>query len=288
VMETLKQNTSEVLVKQTSKVDERKWHEQINWVNVAILFGTPIAAIIGVFITPLRWETLLFSIIYYFFTGLGITAGYHRLWSHRAYKATRVVEYFLMFGGTGALEGSIKWWCGDHRVHHRYTDTEKDPYDAREGFWWSHMGWMLHKPDPKNKVKSDIRDLQADPMINFQHKHYAWFGPLMAFIFPTLVAGLFWGDYLGGYFYAGACRLLFVHHSTFCVNSLAHYFGAKSYDDARSPRDHILTAIVTLGEGYHNFHHEFPMTIVMEFVSLIMIQPNGLFLDFPWLVQLLS
>jgi len=120
------------------------------------------------------------------------------------------------------------------------------------------MGWMLVKPDKRYSVKADIRDLQADPWIQFQHKHYAWLGPMMAFVLPSLIAGLGWGDYSGGYFYAGACRLLFVHHSTFCVNSMAHFFGSHTYDDARTPKDHLLTAFVTLGEGYHNFHHEFP------------------------------
>jgi len=108
------------------------------------------------------------------------------------------------------------------------------------------------------KVKADIRDLQEDPMINFQHKHYGWLGPLMAFGVPTLVAGLLWGDFWGGFLYAGALRQVFVHHSTFCVNSVAHLLGSHTYDDERSPRDNLLTAFVTFGEGYHNFHHEFP------------------------------
>jgi len=95
-------------------------------------------------------------------------------------------------------------------------------------------------------------------MINFQHKNYLWMGLGMAFLVPTLIAGLLWGDYWGGFVYAGVCRLIFVHHSTFCVNSMAHYFGSHTYDDERTPRDHIFTALVTMGEGYHNFHHEFP------------------------------
>lgn len=163
-----------------------------------------------------------------------------------------------MLGGTGALEGSIKWWCGGHRVHHRYTDTPRDPYNINGGFWYAHMGWMLVKQDPRYVVKSDIRDLKADPMINFQHTHYGWFGPLMAFVVPSLIAGLLWGDYRGGYFYAGVVRLLFVHHNTFCVNSVAHYFGGYTYDDEYSPKDNLITAFFTFGEGYHNFHHEFP------------------------------
>jgi len=109
-------------------------------------------------------------------------------------------------------------------------------------------------------------------MINFQHRHYGWLGPLMAFVVPTLICGLAWGDYRGGYFYAGACRLLFVHHSTFCVNSVAHFFGSHTYDDDRSPRDHLITAFLTLGEGYHNFHHEFPNESYPSFNKKLLLE----------------
>jgi stearoyl-CoA desaturase (delta-9 desaturase) len=143
-------------------------------------------------------------------------------------------------------------------VHHRYTDTPKDPYNAQGGFWYAHVGWMLIKPDPANHAKADIKDLDRDPLIRFQHKYYLYVGPFCAMVFPTLIGGIFWGDWAGSFFYAGAARLFFVHHSTFCVNSVAHYFGEHSYDDDRSPRDHFITALVTFGEGYHNFHHEFP------------------------------
>lgn len=105
------------------------------------------------------------------------------------------------------------------------------------------------------KPHFDIDDLESDPMVMWQNRHYAWLAPFMAFVFPTLVAGLGWGDWMGGYFFAAVARLVFVHHATFCVNSLAHWLGEQPFADEHTPKDHFLTAFVTLGEGYHNFHH---------------------------------
>jgi len=202
--------------------------------------------------------TFIWSVVYYYMTGVGITAGYHRLFAHRAYKARQPFKFIIMMLGSGAVEGSVRWWARDHRAHHRYTDTNKDPYNANHGFWYSHMGWMLLKQDPNSIGRASIEDLNQDPWIRWQHKYYVFISLFMGVIFPTLVAGLFWGDWKGGYFFAGVLRLCFVHHSTFMVNSLAHYLGSHSYADNHTPRDSVITAVLTLGEGYHNFHHEFP------------------------------
>lgn len=163
-----------------------------------------------------------------------------------------------MMAASGAVEGSIRWWCRDHRAHHRYTDTDRDPYNAHKGLIYSHLGWMLLKQNPQNIGRADISDLNSDPMIRFQHRHYGLFALVFGFVFPTIVAGLGWGDWKGGFYFAAVTRLIFVHHATFCVNSLAHYLGDTTYDDKHTPRDHFITAILSLGEGYHNFHHEFP------------------------------
>ena len=198
------------------------------------------------------------AVIYYFATGLGITAGYHRLWAHTSYSATWPLRVFLAAVGGGAVEGSVRWWARDHRAHHRYTDTEKDPYSVRKGLLYSHFGWMLMKQNPKRIGRTDISDLNEDPVVVWQHRHYLKVVLFMGLILPTFVAGLGWGDYLGGFVYAGILRIFFIQQATFCVNSLAHWLGDQPFDDRNSPRDHILTALVTLGEGYHNFHHEFP------------------------------
>jgi stearoyl-CoA desaturase (Delta-9 desaturase) len=102
---------------------------------------------------------------------------------------------FLIFAASGAVEGSIRWWCRDHRAHHRYTDTNKDPYNAHKGLLFSHIGWMVLKHNPNEVGRVDISDLNADPMIVIQHKYYGLFAIMMGFVFPTLVAGLGWGDY---------------------------------------------------------------------------------------------
>lgn len=234
------------------------WYMHINWINTILTVIIPfIGFVLAPFTTP-QWKTIVWAFVYYFFTGLGITAGYHRLWAHRSYRGTLPLRLFLAFLGTGAGQGSIKWWSNGHRTHHRFTDTDKDPYNARRGFWYSHMGWIVFKQNPKLKARTDISDLNEDPIIRFQHRHYIPLLALSSFVFPSLFAGLLWGDYYGGYVYAGILRLFVVHQSTFCVNSLAHWIGEQPFDDIRSPRDHVLTALATLGEGYHNFHHEFP------------------------------
>ena len=206
----------------------------------------------------------------------GITAGYHRLWAHRAYNASKPLQYALAMAGAGAVEGSIRWWSRGHRAHHRYTDTDLDPYNAHQGFWYSHIGWMLIKPRRKLGV-ADISDLSKNEVVRWQHRWYITLLLIFGFVVPTAIPGLLWGDWKGGYFFAGTARLVFVHHvrflfysphlpvslvhgqSTFCVNSLAHWFGEAPFDDKHTPRDHVITALVTIGEGYHNFHHQFPM-----------------------------
>jgi stearoyl-CoA desaturase (delta-9 desaturase) len=223
-----------------------------------LLTTTPIIAVYGIANTKLQTSTLILSIVWYFATTMSITAGYHRLWSHRAYNAHPLLKILFALGGAGAVQGSIRWWGRGHRAHHRYTDTDKDPYSAHRGLFFSHIGWMLVNRPNSRIGYADVADLEADPIVKWQHNNYPLLALLMAVGFPTLVAGLGWCDWRGGYFYAGVARLVLAHHCTFCVNSLAHYLGDTSYDDHHTPRDHFITAIVTSGEGYHNFHHQFP------------------------------
>lgn len=234
------------------------WYKHIDWLSTTFIIIIPLIGFISTYWVPLQFKTAVWSIIYYFNTGLGITAGYHRLWAHRCYKASLPLRVYLAAVGAGAMEGSARWWSKGHRAHHRYTDTEKDPYSVRKGLLYSHLGWMIIKQNPKRGGRTDITDLNEDPVVVFQHKHFVKCVIFMALVFPTLVAGLGWGDWLGGYIYAGILRVCFVQQATFCVNSLAHWLGDQPFDDRNSPRDHVITALVTLGEGYHNFHHEFP------------------------------
>jgi len=234
------------------------WYKHINWLNVTLIVLLPLWGIYLSFYTPLVPKTLVFSFAYYYFTGIGITAGYHRLWAHTSYSASIPLRVFLALCGGGAVEGSIRWWARDHRAHHRYTDTVKDPYSVRKGLLYSHFGWMVMKQNPKRIGRVDITDLNEDIIVTLQHRHYLKVVTFMGLIMPTLVCGLGWGDWSGGYVYAGILRIFGVQQATFCVNSLAHWLGDQPFDDRNSPRDHVITALVTLGEGYHNFHHEFP------------------------------
>ena len=205
----------------------------------------------------MRLPTLALAVFFYFFTGMGITAGYHRLFSHKAYRAHWTVRLALALAGAGAFQGSAKWWCRNHRAHHRFTDTDKDPYNVRKGFWWAHLGWMLSQQDYSRSGFADITDIKNDRILAWQHKYYGPIGLFVSVILPTAIAAL-WGDVWGGYFYASMARIVFVHHATFFVNSLAHYWGDQPFSRISSSCDSFITALLTLGEGYHNYHHVFP------------------------------
>lgn len=178
------------------------------------------------------------------------------MWAHRSFRAHPFLKIALAVFGAATIQMSIKWWVKRHRAHHRYTDTDRDPYNARRGLLYSHMGWIIVRKDTTGEV--DISDLEKDPVVIWQDQYYLPIALFMSVIFPTLVAGIGWQDWRGGFFWASLFRKVFVQHCTFLVNSLAHWTGEQPFSKENSSRDSWFTAILTLGEGYHNFHHQFP------------------------------
>ncbi|KAF9475742.1 delta 9-fatty acid desaturase protein [Pholiota conissans] len=232
----------------------------VRWFNVAVLVITPLIALYGLYASSdgIRRKTAIFAGLYYVFSMLGITAGYHRLWSHRSYNASLPLQFFLLAGGTSAVQGSCYWWARAHRSHHRHTDTDLDPYNANRGLLWTHIGWMIFKSELRSGP-ADVSDLRQDRLLQWQQKHYFLLLVIFGYVLPAVIPGLLFDDWLGGVYFSGALRLTIAHHSTFCINSIAHWLGTAPYDDVQTPRDHLLSAILTMGEGYHNFHHQFPM-----------------------------
>jgi stearoyl-CoA desaturase (Delta-9 desaturase) len=234
---------------------------KINWTNTLFLTLTPLIGIIGAVILislgMLSGKTIILALVLTAITGFSITAGYHRLFSHLSYKAAWPVRAFFMLFGAATFEGSVLEWCTDHRNHHRYTDTPKDPYSIKGGFWHAHMGWLLTM-EHNFRQFDNIDDLKADRLVQLQHDYYLPLAIGMGFLLPMAIATL-WGDPWGGLFVAGALRIAFNMQLTFCINSVCHYFGKQTYTDRNTARDNWFTALFTYGEGYHNFHHRFPL-----------------------------
>ena len=230
--------------------------------NVLVFIITGAIALLAV---PLWAVTMGFdttevvtAVVLFYFTGMSITAGYHRLWSHKTYDANIVVRVILAIGGAMALQNSILHWSSDHRIHHRHVDqNDKDPYSAKKGLWFAHIGWMLREyQSHRYDDYSNCRDLQKDPVVMWQHKYYL---PIVLVANFGLTGLLGWlnGDVLSMILFAGVFRLFMVHHVTFFINSLAHFWGSQPYTDKNTARDNGILAFFTFGEGYHNYHHIF-------------------------------
>jgi stearoyl-CoA desaturase (delta-9 desaturase) len=189
--------------------------------------------------------------------GLAITTGYHRLWSHKTYDAHWSVRLVLMLFGSMALQNSVLHWAANHRSHHQFVDdNDRDPYSAGRGLWFSHIGWMLRSYPSGEAEFGTVRDLQKDPIVAFQHRHYLKIALGLKVGLP-LALGWLHGDLWGVFLLAGVLRLVVSHHFTFLINSAAHAFGRQPYSDEHSARDNGWLAFLTYGEGYHNFHHQF-------------------------------
>ena len=236
--------------------------QRVNWKTSSFLIGT---FILTLTVVPLYlwkfgldWFQVVSFLAMFTASGLSITLGYHRLFSHLAFKAHWSVRLFTLVFGAAAFENSALMWASDHRRHHKHVDHDDDPYDISKGFFYAHIGWLLFKMEPEAPF-DNVPDLDRDPLVRWQHRYIYLLGMVVGFALPALV-GWLWGGAqaaLGAFLLAGVAKVVFLQHCTFFINSACHTIGSQPYSSRCSARDSWLMALFTFGEGYHNYHHEF-------------------------------
>ncbi|KAJ0170029.1 hypothetical protein K1T71_014635 [Dendrolimus kikuchii] len=243
-----------------SQAEPRQYH--IVYRNIAVFLYYHIAGIYGFYLCfgNAMWTTIFWNVFTFIIAGLGVTAGSHRLWSHKSYKATRPLQIFLVLAQSVANQHSVAHWARDHRLHHKYSETDADPHNSSRGFFYSHVGWLMVRKHPEVRRRGkmiDMSDIYSNPYLKLQDKHSYWFIPLLSFLIPTYIPTL-WGESLTNAWYINMFRYVLNLNVTFCVNSVAHLWGQKPYDKHIAPSQSPKVNVVTLGEGWHNYHHCFP------------------------------
>lgn len=180
----------------------------------------------------------------------GVTAGYHRYFSHRAYKTSRWFQFVLALVATSSTQKGVLWWAANHRHHHRYSDEPEDIHSPKQsGFWWSHVGWILSRKYDETRLDL-IKDFAKYPELRWLNR-FQIVPPVLLALSLYLVGGF--GLMVWGYFVS----TVFLFHGTFFINSLAHVFGRRRYETTDTSRNSFLLALITLGEGWHNNHHHY-------------------------------
>ena len=235
--------------------------DRVNWTTSIFLAVTTILSVVAVPLYiwhfGLDWFQVALFLFFYIATGLSITLGYHRLFSHLSFKAKMPVKLATLVFGACAFENSALDWSSDHRKHHKFVDHEGDPYDISKGFFWAHIGWLFVKLTPD--VMDNVNDLKRDRLVMWQHRWCIPIAFVVGFGLPALLGYLWngWVGALGGFLIAGVFRVFVVQHCTFFINSLCHTIGKQPYSTRHTARDSAIMALFTFGEGYHNYHHEF-------------------------------
>jgi stearoyl-CoA desaturase (delta-9 desaturase) len=218
----------------------------------------------------LRWSDVAVFVIMYLLTGLGITVGFHRHLTHRSFKTSRGLRATLAIMGSMAIEGPVTAWVADHRKHHVYSDREGDPHSphvghgggwrgALSGLFHAHVGWLFIHTHRGAKQRY-ARDLIADPVVSFVDRTFVLWalgGLGLSFALGWLIGGTM-GAALTGLLWGGGVRILVVHHVTYSINSLCHFFGERRFATDDESRNLLWLALPTLGESWHNNHHAFP------------------------------
>jgi stearoyl-CoA desaturase (delta-9 desaturase) len=235
---------------------------RINWITSSFLIGTALLTVTAVPLYLWRfgldWFHVALFAALFAASGFSISLGYHRLFSHIAFKAAWPVRLFTLIFGAGAFENSVLMWSSEHRRHHKHVDHDDDPYDISKGFFYAHIGWLLFKMSPQPPF-DNVPDLKRDRLVMWQHRHIHVIAAIVAFLLPAF-AGYLWDGAvgaLGGFLIAGVARVTVLQHCTFLINSACHTLGRQPYSDRCSARDSHFLALFTFGEGYHNYHHEF-------------------------------
>ncbi|XP_017145510.2 acyl-CoA Delta(11) desaturase-like [Drosophila miranda] len=237
---------------------------ELVWINIVLFIYVHTASLYGIWLllTAIKWQTFVFSVIVFLFSTVGISGGAHRLWAHRTYKANLPLRLILLFFNTLAFQDAVYNWARDHRLHHKYSETDADPYNSRRGWFFSHIGWLCCKKHPNVTAKGkliDLSDLRRDPLVMFQKKHYLILMPICCFLLPTLVPVYFWGESLSVAWHVPALlRWCMVLNGVWLLNSSAHLYGKRPYDQSISPTNQRFLIWLRMGEGYHNYHHVFP------------------------------
>ena len=240
--------------------------QELRWVSAIFLSGTVISTLVGLPIFLYHFggqiNLWLHGVVFvgmFIASGLSITLGYHRLFSHLSFKAKWPVRLFTLIFGATAMENSVLEWCSDHRRHHKHTDDDADPYNIQLGFLHAHIGWVVFRPIGGDVPLTNVNDLKADPLVRWQHKWWGVIGIVVGYGLPALIGWLAEGGVgmAAGLLIGGAARQVMVHHMTFFINSLCHTLGGQPYSNRCSAKDSWFMSLFTFGEGYHNFHHEF-------------------------------
>jgi stearoyl-CoA desaturase (delta-9 desaturase) len=228
------------------------------WLVSAPFFAVHIAAVLGVVRLGWSWSGFALAMSLYFVRMFGVTGAYHRYFSHRTYRTSRAFQFFLAFLAQTSMQKGALWWAAHHRDHHKYSDTEKDPHSWRvEGFWWSHVGWILSRKTEETDYKR-IADLARFPELVWLNKNHLVPGVSLgvALWFAGGWHALIWGLFV-------STTLLW--HGTFCINSVAHGWGRTRYETGDDSKNSLLLSLITMGEGWHNNHHYYPRSTAQGF-----------------------
>jgi stearoyl-CoA desaturase (delta-9 desaturase) len=238
----------------------------------------------------LHWQDLVVLAISYLLTGAGITVGYHRLFTHRSFKTGRPLRALFAVFGSAAVEGPVIEWVSTHRKHHRFSDLPGDPHSphtdhgvgwrgALRGLLHAHVGWMFRGVD-RASAERYAKDLLADPLIRAVDRTFllwAVLGLALPFGLGFALTGSVVGG-LTGMLWGGAVRIVFLHHATFSINSLCHFFGRRRFSTGDQSRNLAWLALPTFGEAWHNNHHAFP-TSAHHGLSRWQLDPGGWLID---------
>ncbi|CAG2108964.1 unnamed protein product, partial [Medioppia subpectinata] len=271
----------------TSPVATPAYKPVIKYMNshMIVMPVVHLSAIYGLYlaITVAQFKTIMFMNILAILASFGFLVGGHRLWSHRAFKAKLPLQIILMILQTLAFVSSIYEWSRDHRLHHKHSDTDADPYNSRRGFFFSHIGWLFYRkhPDVIAKGKTiDVSDLLADPVVSFQHKYYYLLVLLIWGLGPAYVPYWLWSESLWcSWFVAVMLRYCISLNLSCLVNSAAHMYGMKPYDKTIGAVEANVRHFLN-GAGFHNYHHSFPQDYSSsEFGAIDSFNPSTVFID---------
>lgn len=222
----------------------------VDWVRVIPFVGMH-AACLGVIWVGWSWGAVSVALALYLVRMFAITGFYHRYFSHRAFKTSRVTQFAFALLGASAVQRGPLWWAAHHRKHHRHSDTEEDVHSPRHhGFWWSHMGWITSPANFATDLEA-VPDLAQYPELRFLDR-FDILVPIVLAVTLFVVGG--WQWLVWGFFVS----TVVLFHCTCFINSLAHVLGRRRYQTGDDSRNSLLLALVTLGEGWHNNHHRFP------------------------------